>query len=68
MKTSDFMGAIAKAVAIGFFISFLSVIAAIVVAINYPTVHVSLGVHFIIWLFGAVIALAVMILRHRRGK
>jgi hypothetical protein len=53
------------AIAIGFLLSFLSVIAAIALSINDHTLNVPTEVHLAIWACGTVIALLVL---WRRGN
>jgi membrane protein implicated in regulation of membrane protease activity len=48
------------ALAIGFLLSFLSVIATIVLSINDQTVNVPVEVHFVIWAGGTAVALLVL--------
>jgi hypothetical protein len=56
------------AITVGFLLSFLSVVAAIVLAINDPSLEVPLVAHFVVWGCGTAIALLVMLRRRQKSK
>lgn len=67
MKVAQASRALATALALGFLFSLVSVIVAIALSINDPTLHVPLEVHFAIWGIGAVVAYMVMTWRNRKA-
>ncbi len=67
MKVAQASRALATAVALGFLFSLISVIVAIALSINDPTLHVPLEVHFAIWGLGAAVAFVVITWRNRKA-
>lgn len=67
MKIAQVSRMLGMAIALGFLFSLVSVIAAIALSINDPTLHVPLEVHFAIWGFGAAVAFLVMTWRNRKA-
>jgi hypothetical protein len=67
MKVAQASRTLATAIALGFLFSLVSVIVAIALSINDPTLHVPLEVHFAIWGIGAAGAFLVMTWRNRRA-
>lgn len=67
MKVAQASRAVATAIALGFLFSLVSVIVAIALSINDPTLHVPLAVHFAIWGIGAAVAFLVMTWRNRKA-
>ena len=68
MKVAQVSRVLATAIALGFLLSLVSVIVAIALSINDPTLHVPLGVHFAIWIVGAAVAfLAITWRNHKAG-
>jgi hypothetical protein len=66
MKPLKFIDIFLKSIAAGFLLSFLSVIAAIVFAINDSTSETPLSTHFLIWVCGTIFAFIFMLWIERK--
>lgn len=68
LKLSKLARMVWIAITVGFLVSFLSVVAAIVLAINDSSHETPLGVHFAIWIAGSAVTLVIMLWRSRRKQ
>lgn len=66
LELSKFARTVWIAITVGFLVSFLSVVGAIVLAINDSSHETPLGVHFAIWLAASAVTLVIMLWRGRR--
>lgn len=66
MKSLKLVDKFLKALAAGFLLSFISVIVAIVLAINDSSSETALSTHFLIWIFSAIFIFVIMILFDRK--
>lgn len=68
LKLSRLVHTVWIAITVGFLVGFLSVVAAIVLAINDSSYETPLGVHFAIWIAGSSVSLVIMLWRSHREK
>lgn len=66
LKLSKLARTVWIAITVGFLVSFLSVVVAIVLAINDSSQETPLGVHFAIWIAASAVTLVIMLWRGRR--